>query len=230
MVEHLAIFRALFVRVRQAGLTIKPTKCYLGYGCLDFVGHQIGQDEVKTQEDRVDHIRNAPIPTTKKQVRSFLGTADCYRKFVNGYSKIAAPLTDLTRAKQYNKMSWSEETNNLFNQLKQALCNAHILKLPDMNKPFILRTDASGTGLGAMLLQEGNATLFPIAFTSKKLSLAQRRYSVAEIKYLGIVWGLQKFNLYLYGQSFVAQCDQRPLKCLKTVKLTKASKKWRDPT
>ena len=84
---------------RQSGLTIKPTKCYLGYKYLDCVGHHIGQDEVKTPEDQVNRIRNAPIPTTKKQVRSFLGLAGYYRKFVDGYSNIAAPLTDLTRAK-----------------------------------------------------------------------------------------------------------------------------------
>ena len=165
----------MFFLVRQADLTIKPTKCYLGYEYLGF--------EVKNQEDTMNRMRNAPIPTTKIQARSFLGLAVYYCKFVDGYSKIATPLTDLTRAKQpreigLNKVSWSEKANKSFNHLKQAPYKALILKLPDMNKPFILRTYASDTGLAALLLQAGNGTLFPVAFDHNKLSPSQRRYSV----------------------------------------------------
>ena len=116
-------------------------------------------------------------------------------------------------------MSWSEEANSSFNQLKQALCNTPIRKSPDMNKPLILRTYASDTDMGAMLLQEGNGTLYPVAFASKKFSPTQMRYSVVEGECLGIV-GLHQVNLQLYGQSFVVQCDQRSLKFLSTAKLT----------
>lgn len=129
-------------------------------------------------------------------------------------------MTDLTKAKQPNKVSWNDEADKAFIQLKQALCKAPILKLPDVNRPFVLRTDASDTGLGAMLLQENNGVLFPVAFASKKLNPTQRRYSVVERECLAIVWGLEKFHLYLYGRSFIVQCDQRSLKFLNTAKLT----------
>ena len=172
--EHIAALRALFVRVREDGLTLKLSKCCMAFESLDFVGQKIGQREVKTQDDKVERISNAPKPTTKKQVRSFLGLAGYYRKFVDNYCKIAAPLRDLTKAKRPNKVSWTEETNESFKQLKQALCNAPILKLPNVDKPFVLRTDASDTGLGAMLLQKHNGKLFPTAFASKKLNPAQK--------------------------------------------------------
>ena len=98
-------------------------------------------------------------------------------------------------------MSWNEEANSSFNQLKQALCNTPILKLPDMKKRFILRTYASDTGMGAMLLQGGNGTLFPVAFGSKKLSHTHMRYSVVERENVCELW--DSINLLLYGQSFV---------------------------
>ena len=109
-----------------------------------------------------------------------------YRKFVDNYYKIAAPLSDLTKVKRPNKVSWTEETNESFKHLKQMLCNAPIFKLPHIDKPFVVRTDASDTGLGAMLLQEHNGKLFPIAFASMKLNPAQKRYSVVEREYLAI--------------------------------------------
>ena len=140
--EHIVALRVLFVRVRGYGLTVKPSKCCMAFESLDFVGHKIGQGEVKTQDDKVERIRNAPIPITKKQVRSFLGLTGYYRKFVDKYSKIAVPLSDITKAKRPNKVSWTEETNESLKQLKQALCNASILKLPNVDKPFVLRTDA----------------------------------------------------------------------------------------
>ena len=100
-------------------------------------------------------------------MRFFLGLAGYYWKFVNGYSRIAAPLTDLTKAKQPNKIKWNDEAIDAFNQLKQALCEAPILQLPDVIKPFVLRRDASDTGLGAVLRQECHEVLFPVAFASK---------------------------------------------------------------
>ena len=102
---HIAALHALFVRVREYGLTVKPSQCHMAFESLDFVGHKIGQREVKTQDDKLERIRNAPIPTIKKQVRSFLGLAVYYRKFVDKYSKIAAPLSDPTKAKRPNKLS-----------------------------------------------------------------------------------------------------------------------------
>ena len=113
-----------------------------------------------------------------------------------------------------------QETNESLKQLKRTLCNAPILKLPNVDKPFVVRTDASDTGLGAMLLQEHNGKLFPIAFASMKLNPAQKRYSVVERECLAIVWGLEKFNLYLYGRDFVVQCDHRALKFLSTAKVS----------
>ena len=109
---------------------------------------------------------------------------------------------------------WTDETDKAFNQLKDSLCKDPILKLPDFDRPFVLRTDASDTGLGAMLLQKYDDVYFPVAFASKRLSKAQMAYAVVERECL------EHFSVYLYGRDFVIQTDHQPLAFLRTSKLS----------
>jgi len=218
--RHLHELRDLFCRVRQAGLTVKPSKCFFGYVSIEYVGHVVGQGQLRTMEDKVSRIVNAPEPRTKTQLRAFLGLAGYYRRFVPSYAMVAAPLTDLLRKGAPNKLEWERAQDIAFSQLKAALSSEPVLRLPDSNKQFIVRTDASDTGLGAVLLQEHEDGIFPVMYLSRKLNAAERNYSVIERECLAIVWAISKLQLYLYGRSFVLQTDHRPLLYLDQAKLS----------
>ena len=220
--EHVATLSEVFARIREASLTVKPSKCWLGYSKVDFLGHRVGDGNILTQDDKVDKVMKADRPRTKTQVRSLLGLAGYYRKYIQNYSSVVTPLINLTKKGQPNQVIWTDETETAFKELKTRLCDRPILRLPDFDRDFILRTDASDTGLGAILLQTYDGTDFPVAYASKKLSPAQSSYATVEKECLAIVWGLQKFHCYLYGRLFTIQTDHAPLAFLKTAKLTNA--------
>ena len=218
--SHLGTLQALFARVRQASLTVKPSKCHVGYLQVDFVGHQVGSGMMFTQSDKVDKVKRAEIPRTQTQVRSFLGLTCYYRKFIPHYASLTAPLSDLTKKGAPTSVQWNDSLDTCFNELKALMCCAPVLKLPDFQKEFVLRTDASDTEVGAVLLQTHDDQLFPVAFASNKLSGATKSYSTIEKECLAIVWGIEKFVSYLYGRTFVLQTDHQPLIYLASAKLT----------
>ncbi|XP_065924759.1 uncharacterized protein [Magallana gigas] len=151
--EHLHILKTVFERLRDAGLAARPTKCFIGFDKIDCLGHMVGNKCLEPEQDKIDAVRNAPIPQTKKQVRAFLGLAGFYRKFIPNFSAIAIPLSDLTKKGQPNKVIWTESQQRAFDTLKHMLSERPILKLPEFNETFILRTDAADDGIGAVLLQ-----------------------------------------------------------------------------
>ena len=156
-------------------------------------------------------MRNAERPTTKTEVRAFLGLAGYYRRYVPNFSAIASPRLDLTRKNTPAKLEWTDACDTALRTLKDRLTSNAIIRLPDQTKDFVLRTDACDTGLGAVLLQDHNGTLFPVAYVSWKLSKAERNYCVTEKECLGIIFGITKFELYLYGRKFTLQTDHQPL-------------------
>ena len=209
--EHIRALRELFSRLVQAGLTIRPTKCLFGVNSVDFLEHRLEQGMIGLHQDNVDKIKNAPRPSTKKQVRSFMGLA--------GYP---APLSDLTRKGQPNKVEWSEAQEKAYQTIKSYLTSEPILRLPDPAKTYFLRTDASNNGIGVVLMQTHDEKLFPVCYGSKKFSSAERDYSTIEKECLAIVWGIKRFHLYLYGVPFVLQTDHEPLKYMDSAKYTNA--------
>ena len=149
---HIRVLDCFFRKVREAGMTIRPSKCVIGARKVNFLGHHVGEGVIGLHEENVLKIKNAPQPGTKKEVRSFLGLTGYYRDYIPNYAAIAAPLSDLTRKGNPNVVPWDVAQDNAFNALKASLATAPILKLPDTSKPFVLRCDASKIGLGAMLL------------------------------------------------------------------------------
>jgi len=121
------------------------------------------------------------------------------------------PLTDLTKKDQPNQLKWSETQDRAFETLKGYSVNPPILRLSDFEKQFILRTDASNTGIGAILLQEESGVKHPVAFTSRKLLTRESHYSTTEKECLAIVWAIQKFQNFLYGKEFITETDHQPL-------------------
>ncbi|XP_068235502.1 uncharacterized protein [Palaemon carinicauda] len=152
--EHLETLQELFQRILNANLTVRPSKCILASETVQFLGHEIQGGTLSLQETNISKIQSAPQPKTKKEVRSFLGFTGFYRAYVPNYATIAAPLSDLTKKGRSNVVQWQEPQEKAYNSLKSILVNKPVLRLPDLNRRFILRTDASDVGLGAVLLQE----------------------------------------------------------------------------
>ena len=173
-----------------------------------------------TQADKINKICKAPVPRTVTEVRSFLGLAGYYRKFIDNYATLVSSLTDLTKKGRPTNIIWTDETDRAFNELKNKMSSSPILRLPDFDRQFVLRTDASDTGLGAVLLQVYDGIYFPVAYASRKLSSAQMSYVVIERECLAIVWAFEKFEVYLYGREFVLQTDHQPLTFLKTSRMS----------
>ena len=166
---------------------------------MDFLGHRLEQGMIGLHQDNVEKIKDAPRPSTKKQVRSFMGLAGYYRDFIPNFAAIAAPLSDLTRKGQPNKVEWGEAQEKAYQTIKSYLTSEPILRLPDPAKTYFLRTDASNNGIGAVLMQTHDEKLFPVCYASKKLSSAERNYSTIEKECLAIVLGIKKSHVYVYG-------------------------------
>ena len=178
---------------------------------MDFVGHCLGQGMIGLQDVNVQKMRDAPRPTTKKEIRSFLGLAGYYQDFILNLATIAGPLSDLTRKGQPNKVVWGEPQERFYHTLKHAIVSKPVLMLPNIDEEFILRTDASDVGLGATLLQDRDGQIFPVTYARRKLLDRERRYSVIDRECLGIDWGIKKFAMNLYGKWFTLQTDHRSL-------------------
>ncbi|XP_072022821.1 uncharacterized protein [Amphiura filiformis] len=217
--EHIETLRELLQRLRKAKLTARPTKCYIGFEKVEFLGHVVGQGMLQPNSNKLEAIQNAPRPQTKTQLRSFLGLANYYRAFIPNFAAVAVPLTDETKKGRPTKIEWGDSQELAFRTLKAKLSESPILHLPDINRPFILRTDASDDGVGAVLLQEFDGEKFPISYASKKLLTAQKNYSVMEKESYAIVWAIQKFEPFLYGRKFQLETDHRPLLCMQRSKV-----------
>ncbi|CAM4363430.1 unnamed protein product [Caretta caretta] len=219
--DHLEHLQKVLERIREAGLTVKAKKCQIGLNRVTYLGHQVGQGTISPLQAKVDAIQKWPVPKSKKQVQSFLGLAGYYRRFVPHYSQIAAPLTDLTKKKQPNAVQWTEKCQKAFNKLKATLMSDPVLRAPDFDKPFLVTTDASERGVGAVLMQKGPDQEFhPVVFLSKKLSERESNWSVTEKECYAIVYALEKLRPYVWGRRFHLQTDHAALKWLHTVKET----------
>ena len=143
-------------------------------------------------------------------MRSFLGLTGYYTKFVPNYAEVTVPLTDMTKKGKPEKLQWQEVHENAFRYLKSILEKPPVLHLPDFSKTFVVASDASLVGLGAILKQEYDGKMFPVAYASKKL-LSRENYSVIERECLAIVWAVKKFDFFLSGRYFEIETDHQPL-------------------
>ena len=211
--EHLANLEAVLTRLREANLKLKPSKCKLMRDKVTYLGYCVSAEGISADPGKLDAVKKFPIPTDVKQVRSFVGLTSYYRRFIKSYAKVAKPLHNLTR--KNTKFCWSKECQEAFEKLKNLLTSAPTLAFPDFEQPFILETDASGVGLGAVLAQRGQAgETRPIAFANRTLQGAEKRYSVTELEALGVVWAVKHFRHYIYGHHCTVITDHQPLRSL----------------
>ena len=186
---------------RDANLTARPSKCHMGCSTLEFLGHIVGNGELKPTPEGVSKVLAASRPTTKKEVRAFMGMVGYYRKFIPNMAVIATPLTDLTKKDAPSKVRWEDAQENAFQTLKERVSRFPILRLPDGEKEFVLRTDASDVGIGAVLLQCHEGELFPVQYASRKLHIRERAYPIIERECLAIVWAVKKLPTSCMGDS-----------------------------
>ena len=197
--EHLRHLRQVLERLRTHGLTAKESKCEWGASSLTYLGQVVGEGKVSVPEARVVAIRNFRKPHTKSDLRSFLGTVGYYRKFNRDYSMIAHTLTEATKKSAPNVLHWSNVMYDAF----VLMCNClSVLTLPKVSDQFVLYTDASGLGIGAVLSVERDGEEIPVGYFSKKLSPLEQKYSVTELECLAVVKAIDHFTVYLWGRSF----------------------------
>ena len=217
--EHLLHVRSVLERLRRANLTAKPRKCQFGMIECTFLGHIVGHGQVRPHPDKIDAVVSFPVPETKKQVRTFLGLTGYYRKFIPHYSTIAAPLTDLTKKSEPNRIIWNEGCEQAFRQLQGILCSGPVLRNPNFDQLFILQTDASNRGVGAVLSQAAESgEEHPVAYYSRKLLPREEKYAVIEKECLAIKLAVHTFRTYLLGRTFLIQTDHHALEWLNRIK------------
>jgi RNase H-like domain found in reverse transcriptase/Reverse transcriptase (RNA-dependent DNA polymerase) len=183
--EHLQHVRIVLTTLCKHKLYAKAKKCELVQTKVEYTGHFISGKGISVDPRKVETIKNWSAPTNVSGVRSFLGLASYYRKFVEKFSAIATPLTALLHKDQ--KFEWSEEAQQAFNILKERLTTTPVLLLPDSTKPFMVTTDASDYAIGAVLTQDQGKGEQPVAYESRKLSSAEQNYAIHEKELLAII-------------------------------------------
>ena len=217
---HLHHLECVLQLMNMNALHANLQKCTFGATQIGYLGHIISHEGVSTEPEKIQAVLDWPIPTTLKQLRGFLGLTGYYRRFVKNYGKICKPLTQLLRKDAF---IWTSEATAAFDQLKAAMTTPPVLALPNFNEPFTIETDDSGTGIGAVLMQQGH----PIAFLSKALTGRNAELSAYERELLAIILAVQKWQQYLVGQHFTIKTDQQSLKHLLDNKVTTPfQQKW----
>lgn len=246
--EHEDRLLRVLNRLREFGLKLSPEKCKFFQTSVRYLGHIVSENGVETDPEKVATLKSWPIPTNLKTLKSFLGFAGYYRRFIKGYAMIAKPLNNLTRGypsthksskNETSKSSqfdpkhsfgsrWSPECQLAFDTLIDKLTTAPVLGFADPALPYILHTDASTNGLGAALYQEQEGRLRVIAYASRGLSSSESRYPAHKLEFLALKWSVtEKFHDYLYGASFTVVTDNNPLTYILTsAKLDATGHRW----
>jgi RNase H-like domain found in reverse transcriptase/Reverse transcriptase (RNA-dependent DNA polymerase) len=187
--EHKQHVEMVLQRLRDEKLFAKQSKCEFNKSSVSFLGHIVGANGLQMEEKKVETVVKCPRPTNKVEVQSFLGFANYYRRFIKGFSHMAAPLSSLTKKKV--SFNWIEPHEVAFDALKTSFTTAPVLKLPDLTKPYVVKTDASTSGIGAVLEQEDDDGFHPVAFASRKLQPAEVSYRVHDLELMAIVYALR---------------------------------------
>ena len=217
--DNIRQIKCFFQIMREAKLTINLMKSEFGKATVKYLGHIVGQGQVRPLDAKIQTIVKYPIPTSRKELARFLGMAGYYRSFCLNFSDIAAPLTNLLSKKV--KFVWTDDCQMAFDKVKLLLQKSPVLKSPDYEKPFKLIIDSSDVGTGSVLVQEASDGLdHPVSYFSKKFLKYQKNYSVVEKETLGLVLALEHFDVYLGSTPFKIKVytDHNPLTFLKTMK------------
>lgn len=206
---HLERLEEVFKRLQRANLKLKPAKCNLFTPEVEYLGHVVGKDGIKTDPKKIKAVEEWPQPQHKKDVRAFLGLTGYYRRFIPLYADKSKPLTQLTT--KHATFHWEDEHQQSFEMLKQSLLESPILKYPDFSRPFVLDTDASNIAVGAVLGQGERDGEVAVAYYSKMLSAEETRYCATRKELLAVVKSVKYFRHYLLGRHFKIRTDHAAL-------------------
>ena len=211
--DHLKQLDLVISRLKEVGLKLNPSKCYFMRKEVAYLGHVITSSGLKPNLQRIEAVKKYHPPKDVKELRRFLGLVSYYRQFIYGFAKIAHPLHNLTKKEQ--KFNWNGECQKAFDTLVLKLTQAPVLAYPQFNKSFVLETDASVTGLGAVLSQEqDDGQLHPVAYASRALSPNEKNYAITELETLAVVWAFSHFHAYLYGHEVLVFTDHTAVKTI----------------
>ena len=223
IIEHIKALQTIFSLLAEAGLKLKMKKCEFFKNKINYLGHIVSNKGVAPDDRKVKSIIEYPEPTNQKELLSFLGLASYYRKFIRAFAEKAHPLTSLTR--KNSMWNWGDLERDAFNCIKDCLMTKPILSYPDFTRDFIIHTDASGFGIGAVLaqmqslphsvdLERSDDQEVVIAYASKHLNDRESKWSTTEKEAYAIIHAIDVFKPYLYGRKFTVYTDHRPLEWL----------------
>jgi transposase InsO family protein len=213
--QHLLDLDKVFARMREYHLSGKISKCRFAMHEVVFVGHLVSKGTIRPDPDKLRAIQEFPVPTDVPHLKSFLGLANYYRRFLEWFARIALPLYALTKKDRITKQEvpfvWTQECDAAFQKIKDGLTTAPCLHAPVFSKPFIMQTDASNKGVSAILTQHFDDGEHPICFASRQLLPAEMNYSTSEQEALAIVFGMQQYEHYLLSKPFTIVTDHHAL-------------------
>ena len=208
--DHLKHVKLVLERLKQAGLTVKLAKCYLGCQEIEYLGHMIGLGQMTPKDTKVKALLAAERPQNKKQLQSFLGFANYYSRYLVNYAQISAPLTDMLRKNKQFK--WTDQAETSFCKIKSMLAAKPVLTIVNYDKQFYLFVDSSDVAIGAALMQMDDEGKYkPVCYFSKKLTDAQRKYCTTDKEALALVLSVRAFRVYMGGHVIVYS-DHDPLR------------------
>ena len=218
---HLQGLRQVLAAHRSAGLTLQPEKCQLFKDKIEYLGHEISKEGIAVPETYTRVVKDWPEPTNVKEVRTFLGKVSYYRRFIPQFSKIAAPLTDLTKLQETDVVQLDQSARDAFNRLKECLQTSPILSYPqfDSKEPFILDTDWSCDpgAIGGVLSQRQGGEEKVIAYGAKKLNTAEKNYSSHKGELLAAIFFIRHWKYYLGHRPFILRTDHEALKWIRNI-------------
>uniref|UniRef100_A0A671UA44 ribonuclease H n=1 Tax=Sparus aurata TaxID=8175 RepID=A0A671UA44_SPAAU len=238
--QHVQRLEVVLDWLQREGLKVKLSKCSFFRREVGYLGHIISDQGVATDPAKIEAVAKWPRPSQVSELRSFLGFASYYRRFVEGFAKLASPLHKLvaklagTKSKkgsgQEFQAAWTLQCEESFEALKSKLTSAPVLAFADFSRPFILETDASHSGLGAVLSQEVEGGIRPIAYASRGLRPTEQNmvnYSSMKLEFVALKWAMtEKFHEYLLGHRCMVFTDNNPLSYLESAKLGAAEHRW----
>ena len=230
--EHLLRLRAVFKKLNQVRLKLKPFKCELVRQELIYLGHVVSRNGIQTDPKKVEAIHKWPVLTNVTEVRSFLGFTNNYWRFIKKYAQVAKPLHKLISgenvSKKWNSIKWDLECQHAFDNLKELCITTPILAYADFAKPFKLHTDTSVLGLCAVLCQVHDGVEKVISYASRSLTKSETKYPAHKLEFLCLKWAItEQFHEYLYGNTFDVYTNNNPLTyVLKTDKLNAMEHRW----
>jgi hypothetical protein len=219
--DHAKHLHVILQRLRDHHLFAKFSKCEFWLDTMKFLGHTISSDGISVDPSKVQEVMDWKPPTSVHQIRSFLGLAGYYRRFIPNFSRIAKPMTELL--KKGIKFSWDQKCDDAFHTLRDHLTTAPVLAQPDISKPFDTYCDASGTGLGCVLMQDNRV----IAYASRALRVHEQNYPTHDLKLAAVIHALKIWRHHLMGAKCHIYTDHKSLKYIFTqADLNMRQRRW----